>query len=115
MPKPETICQAVREILNSPDAAALKEEGAPTKFHHFTGRWIRNNWGLWDNKSKLHKAFNEIGIHHPDDMSGIIMETAHRILNGKRVNLAGQIAATQKYWADYRRPMEGTYSIDEKD
>lgn len=43
------------------------------------GMWIRNNWRLWGG-SRLSKYFNEMGIYHPDDMSGIILVSYHRYL-----------------------------------
>jgi len=104
--KPETIPDAVLQILNAPDADNLKDED-PASFHHLTGRWMRNNWGLWDTESKLHKEFNAIGIFHPDDMSGIILETAHRILNGKWADVAGQVMGYQRYWAKMGCDMRG--------
>lgn len=34
--------------------------------------WIRNNWGLWGG-SRLQKYFTDKGIHHPDNMSHVIL------------------------------------------
>ena len=41
-------------------------------FHFSGGLSLRNSWGLWKG-SRLAKYFNEMGIHHPDDMSFIII------------------------------------------
>ena len=41
--------------------------------HDFLGRSIRNNCGLWNDKSYLFHYFNNKGIEHADEMSGIIM------------------------------------------
>lgn len=49
--------------------------------HHGLGTWLRNNWGLWKG-SRLSTWFNEKGIRHPDDMSGIILDSFWRHLNG---------------------------------
>lgn len=104
--KPLTIDAAVLEILGARDIENLKRED-PGVFHHSTGRWIRNEWGLWDPKSPLHREFNAIGLFHADDMSGIIFETAHRILNKKPIDLLGQVNHYKKYWAKMGCDMKG--------
>jgi len=94
---PKTIDQAVLNILMLPDIEVLKNNN-PIDFHHSAGRQIRNEWKLWDKESNLHKEFNAIGIFHADDMSEIIFDTAHRIINGKTVDLVGQVKYYQSYW-----------------
>lgn len=74
-----------------------KEEQDIISYHHSLGRWVRNNWGLWS-KSRLVKYFNEIGIKHPDDMSGIILDSFHRYLNNKEIRLQEQVEYYQEYW-----------------
>lgn len=61
------------------------------------GMWIRNNWQLWGG-SRLSKYFNDLGIYHPDDMSGIILGSYHRYLTGKKIKLEEQIKIYQDYW-----------------
>jgi hypothetical protein len=59
--------------------------------HHFDlGGWLRNQWGLWKGL-RLAKWFNEKGIHHPDDMSGIILDSYWRKLNKRPIGLEAQI------------------------
>lgn len=67
--------------------------------HHTVGRWIRNSWGLWAG-SELRDWFFDRGIHHADDMSGIILESFQRHLRGKKIDLEGQIEHYQNYWKD---------------
>jgi hypothetical protein len=57
------------------------------------GLTIRNCWGLWGH-SRLAKYFNELGIDHPDDMSGIILTSLWRELNHLPMDLAGQIQSS---------------------
>ncbi|WP_157604484.1 DUF6794 domain-containing protein [Solitalea canadensis] len=64
--------------------------------HFGIGMWIRNNWQLWGG-SRLSIFFNEMGIYHPDDMSGIIIHSYHRYLTGKTISLPDQV----KYYQDY--------------
>jgi hypothetical protein len=59
--------------------------------------WIRNNWRLWGG-SRLSKYFNDLGIFHPDDMSGIILNSYHRFLLGQDIKLDDQIDYYKDYW-----------------
>ncbi len=65
--------------------------------HMGFGMWMRNNWQLWGG-SRLSKYFNDLGIYHPDDMSGIILDSYHRYLTGKEIKLEEQIKFYQNFW-----------------
>ena len=67
--------------------------------HHFLGRNLRNNWGLWSG-SILSEWFNEKGIHHADDMSGIILTSFWRHLNDEPIKLEEQIRYYQDFWKE---------------
>ncbi len=70
-----------------------------TSMCHFgLGLSIRNNWNLWDKTSNLHKHFNEIGIHHPDDMSSIITKSFWAKVTGAEYDLKKDIEHYQEYW-----------------
>jgi hypothetical protein len=84
-------------------------EEAMNRYHHGLGRWMRNKWGLWKG-SRLSKWFNDKGIQHPDDMSGIILHSFWRHLNNKPVKLGEQVRYYQDYWKrmrEERKAMEG--------
>jgi hypothetical protein len=66
-------------------------------YHHGLGTWLRNNWGLWSG-SRLAKYFNGLGIKHPDDMSGVILDSFWRHLNNKPIELEGQVKYYKDYW-----------------
>lgn len=68
------------------------------KVHLGFGMWMRNNWQLWAG-SRLSKYFNEKGIYHPEDMSGIILVSYHRTLNNQPLKLDDQIIYYINYWA----------------
>jgi len=72
-----------------------------TNAHFGFGLWMRNNWGLWRG-SRLSKYFNEIGIFHPDDMSGIILTSYHRYLIGNEIKLEDEIKDYQDYWKEVK-------------
>ena len=80
------------------------EDSALGGAHFGLGMWIRNNWDLWAVKNTpfwedtLAGYFNGIGIHHPDDMSSIILTSYHRHKNGKDIKLEEQVKKYQDYW-----------------
>jgi hypothetical protein len=76
-------------------------------YHHGLGTWIRNEWGLWDENSDLHKHFKEKGLFHADDMSGLILLSFHRKLNGKDLKIEEQIEHYKQYWENMRVKGEG--------
>ena len=68
------------------------------RLHSNLGRWIRNNWELW-HAGSMTKFFNELGIHHADDMSGIIIESFWHHLRNEPLNLDNQILYYKEFWA----------------
>ena len=74
---PKNIEEAFDELdrmLQQDDKDYIVENGS-IAVHHSLGRWIRNNWGLWDDEANdLKRIFTEIGISHPDDMSDHIIK-----------------------------------------
>lgn len=106
MKVPTTIVEAVQMLLKFENVNDLKERG-PVTYHHTTGRWIRNEWGLWNNESALYKEFTEIGIEHPDDMSGILLGVTYNILVGKPISLIEQVRYYQHYWRQVNKAGKG--------
>jgi hypothetical protein len=84
-----------------------KGERELPEYHMGLGMWLRNNWGLWRG-SRLSKYFNQLGIFHPDDMSGIIIETFWSKLNNKPQKLDEKIEFYQEYWKSQETPKEGS-------
>ncbi|MEO0469230.1 MAG: DUF6794 domain-containing protein [Bacteroidota bacterium] len=76
--------------------------------HFGIGLWIRNHWGLWGG-SRLAKYFKNLGVHHPDDMSGIILTSYHRQLKGEEIRLDQQIRSYQSYWTAMKEPHRRQY------
>ena len=87
MSVPQTLEDAVDRIVGFAGAVqwkALDEDEASAAVHHALGRSCRNDWGLWDKNSVLHRYLSEAyGLWHADDMSGLIFTCAHRQLNGR--------------------------------
>src|SRR6267378_4210619 len=76
-------------------------------YHHSLGLWIRNNWALWAG-SRLSTYFKQLGIRHPDDMSGIILTSFWRHLHSQPIKLDEQLEFTKEY---YRKAAEREASI----
>jgi hypothetical protein len=89
----------LNKLLKPEDIEMIKasSEEDMVRYHFGMGMWLRNNWGLWGN-SRLATWFNERGIHHPDDMSAIILDSYWRHLNQRQINLEEQIKYYQEYW-----------------
>lgn len=62
------------EILNK-NGERITAKTDMALYHFGIGMWVRNNWGLWSGKSRLLPYFKKKGITHPDNMSGVILET----------------------------------------
>lgn len=78
----------------------LRDDFAWDSQHFGLGLGLRNEWGLWTG-SRLAKYFHGLGIHHPDDMSGIILESYRRRLHGQPLDLEGQLQEYRDYWKKY--------------
>lgn len=76
------------------------EQKATSELHFGTGMSLRNNWKLWAGTSEISKFFRDLGIYHPEDMSGIILTSLHRKLNGIHIDLDNQIKYYKDYWAE---------------
>jgi len=80
-------------------------EKGMNKYHRGLGMWMRNNWGLWS-ESQLSKYFKKLGIHHPDDMSGIILDSFWRHLNNQSLELKNQVQYYKEYWEKLKSKKE---------
>ncbi len=100
---PENLEDAVeylKQNLSKEDLEYFKiNEDSAIEAHMGFGMGLRNNWGLWAG-SPLAKWFNQLGIYHPDDMSGIILTSFVRDLRGEPWELNEQVAEYKAYWAE---------------
>ena len=80
---------------------SVEEKDFLARTHLALGIWIRNNWGLWAG-SHLATYFDEQGIHHPDDMSGVILRCYYHYIRGEKVNYQRMLRKErrmEKRWA----------------
>lgn len=89
----------LEKMLKPEDLAAIKNgtEDDLNQYHFSLGMWMRNNWGLWGG-GPLAKYFEKLGLHHPDDMSGLILTTFWRHLNERPLEIDKEVAHYQAYW-----------------
>ena len=88
----------LNDLLSKEDKTVAKKDSKfGIKVHHTLGRTLRNDWYLWRG-GKLKNYFNDLGIHHADDMSGIILTSYHRYLNGENIRLNEQVHFYIDYW-----------------
>lgn len=82
---PKNLEEAIKYLnneLSQEDKDYLIENGA-IYVHHSLGRWIRNNWNLWNGESELKESLLKLGYSHPDDMSNYIIEEFIKYLKMK--------------------------------
>jgi len=63
--------------------------------HFGLGLWMRNNWQLWGG-SRLSKYMNDLGINHPDNMSGTILSLYYMYLTEDEFDLEKEIEKIKK-------------------
>lgn len=103
---PKNLDDALNHLLETMDEDSIntiKESKNMSMFHFTTGMAMRNSWGLWSG-SRLKTWFNNQGIHHADDMSGIIMQALWCKVHEKPYDLAADIKKYQDYWAKTSGP-----------
>jgi len=65
--------------------------------HNNFGRWLRNTLELWHDGPPV-KYFNDLGIYHADDMSGLIMSSLYRKYHNKELDVEGEVKKYRDYW-----------------
>lgn len=92
------------------------EDGFIASAHHYMGRNIRNDWFLWwsekgaieyagwpKEKPPIVQFFNDLGIFHADDMSGIILTSLYRWYFDRPIELEKQIEEYKDFWASVNK------------
>ncbi len=75
---PDTVNEQIRRT---------KTEDFLAESHHNFGMYLRNTWQLWMG-SRLTNYFNELGIDHPDTMSGAILAAYYKFLTVEDFNVS---------------------------
>jgi len=77
---------------------SFPEKKATATIHMFSGMGIRNGWGLWLGSPLAIWFYENYGIAHADDMSGIIFTCLHRECNGVDWDVKGQACHYIDHW-----------------
>ncbi|RBA28220.1 DUF6794 domain-containing protein [Flavobacterium tibetense] len=95
---PKNIIESIDYLeckLNSSELESFKntpEEDIIGKYHFTLGKYIRNEWEIWNGDTKLFVYFKEKGVSNPDKISSIILTSLHRKLNKKNIGFQEQIS-----------------------
>lgn len=108
-PPPKTLEEAhqqLEKLLPKEELAkidAMKSEDEMIEYHMGLGMGMRNSWGLWGG-GPLAQHLNGLGFHHPDDMSGVILETFWCKRHQKDFRLKERAAYYAAYWKSAASP-----------
>jgi hypothetical protein len=86
---------------------AMPQEDDMIEYHMGLGVYLRNEWGLWKG-SRLSEYFDTLGVDHPDDISGIILNTFWCKLHDQPFRLQERAAYYQEYWRSVEKPKGGS-------
>lgn len=90
------------EIDGKDEWLKLNDETSITSAHMGLGMWIRNNFELWEDDSKLKNWFSDnYFIDHPDDISTIIILYYHQKKNGNKINLTKTLNDFFEHWSQW--------------
>jgi hypothetical protein len=98
---PVTVDEALRmlrEGIKDADRDIMRRTPHPGDFHFSVGTWLRDNWSLWDERSHLRGAFRVIGLSHPVDISGYLIERLWVEARGGTFDSAAFVARVQDHW-----------------
>ncbi len=85
----------------------MHSQSGMIEYHMGLGLWLRNNWGLW-HESRLARYFDQLGIYHADDMSGLILETFWCKLHDQPFKIEDRASESQEYWKSMEKPKGGS-------
>lgn len=92
---------------------AFSDAEVDRRTHGTLGVWIEHKWSMAEG-SRLSEYFRKMKVPHYDYMIGIIIQSYHRHLHGRDLDIKGQVMRFRKLWkkkqqekAD-RMLMEGT-------
>lgn len=101
-PKPTTLEEAIKafdDILTPEEQVEVisMTEKELIQCHHGLGRWIRNNWNLWQGGPLL-EHMRDMGFRHPDDISQSMIREYWCRKNNLPSTMAEDIKKYTEYW-----------------
>ena len=107
---PSTLDEAVDALLAQMDSLDRETFLASTDaaYHFNGGMAMRNQWGLWQQGSRLATWFREHGITHADDSSACIYKALRCRLTKRPFDIAVEAEHYREWWAkSEKRHAEG--------
>ncbi len=90
--------EAVDYVVNGIEKDTVKQP----MFHFTGGMAVRNQLGLWDRSSPLHKHMLErFGLCHADDTGMMITHAADAKKNGQLYDPAADVKRCKDHWRAY--------------
>lgn len=110
---PETFYEAVNlldDLIDDEEDRKLFQETSvgevEARYHHTLGRYLRNEWRLWEDGTPLRTWFLSMDVEHADDMSSMLISAWWHQLNGMAFDLNGRIELAKAYWRAVKPVME---------
>lgn len=100
----EAAVQGVVDALDENEKTVIRSfaDLSSATCHHGTGRFVRNNWSLWEPDSPLKRdAVEKYGIAHADDISGLIFEWAFARVRGEEFDPVAYCERFHEHWRRY--------------
>lgn len=98
----DSAVKLIKEALDVDDIQYIKENDNPIVLHHGFGRWLRNEWSLWDRDTILVKWFiDNYQCCHADDLSGLILDALWCDIKGEPRNTENLVARYKEHWRQY--------------
>lgn len=109
---PADLEDAHRELARLLDPADLERMRLATErdmvnLHRSLGAWLRHHWGFFRG-SPLATHLHRLGLFHPDDMSGLVLDTFWCGLHGLPLRVAERVSQAQAYWRAMAKPIGGS-------
>lgn len=100
---PRDLYDAFRELdkLMDDDAKkafmAFSDAEVDRRTHGTLGVWIEHKWSMAEG-SRLSEYFRKMKVPHYDYMVGIIIQSYHRHLHGRDLDIKGQVTRFRELW-----------------
>ncbi len=81
---------------------AFGDTEVDAKTHATLGAWLENKWSMSEG-SRLSEYFRKMQVPHYEYMIGILIQSYHRHLHGKDIQLKEQVLFFRKLWNDKQK------------
>ena len=102
--KPTTLHEAVDSVIDQLTEKDIKfiKENSDNTAHFGLGRFMHNEWGLWDKDAILPTYFRDAyKIWHADDMSGLILHGVWCKVRDVQTEYGKVVVRYHTHWKGY--------------